>query len=312
MEELTRLIKILICDQIHKSGIEMLKKSSLQVDLDTEITSEKLLEKISEYDAIIIRGRTKITRNILDKANNLKVIARAGVGLDNIDLSYAKKKGIKVFNSPEATSNAVAELILGFIFNMARMINEANTSMKKGEWKKKQLIGFEVQGKTLGIIGFGRIGYKLGKKANNLGMHVLVYDIAIDRVRTYIDDIEAEAVDLDTLYNQSDFITVNVPLLPKTKYMIGAEEFEKMKKGVYIINTARGGVIDEQALKNALDSKIVRGAALDVFENEPRPDLDLVCREDVICTPHIGAGSIEAQTENSIFVAKKLIKYFKC
>ena len=304
------MAKVIICDPIHEDGVKMLRDAGLDVTLDTEVTAEELLKKISEYDAMVIRSRTKVTKELLDAATSLKAIARAGVGLDNVDLPYAKEKGVEVFNSPEAPCNAVAELVLGMMFNMARMISEADAGMKQGKWEKKKLTGFEIQGKTLGIIGFGRIGYTLGKKAKCLGMRVLAFDVAIDRVKQYIEEIGAEAVDLDTLYAQSNFITVHVPLLPQTKHMINKEAIAKMRDGVHLINAARGGVIDEAALKEALDYGKVKGAALDVFEEEPKPDEELVCRSNVICTPHIGAGSVEAQIGNSTVVAEKLIKFF--
>lgn len=304
------MAKVIICDPIHEDGVKMLRDAGLDVTLDTEVTAEELLKKISEYDAMVIRSRTKVTKELLDEATSLKAIARAGVGLDNVDLPYAKEKGVEVFNSPEAPCNAVAELVLGMMFNMARMISEADAGMKQGKWEKKKLTGFEIQGKTLGIIGFGRIGYTLGKKAKCLGMRVLAFDVAMDRVKQYIEEIGAEAVDLDTLYTQSNFITVHVPLLPQTRHMINKEAIAKMRDGVHLINAARGGVIDEAALKEALDSGKVKGAALDVFEEEPKPDEELVCRSNVICTPHIGAGSVEAQIGNSTVVAEKLIKFF--
>lgn len=304
------MVKILVCDPIHEDGVQMLREAGFTVDLETEITSEKLIEQIGGYDAIVVRSRTKVTKEVLDAAEKLKAIARAGVGLDNINLEYAAEKNIEIFNSPEAPCNAVAELVIGMMFNMARNIAKANIGMKQGRWEKKKLTGFEIESKTLGIIGFGRIGYTLGKKAKCLGMRVIAYDVAMDRVKKYIDEIEAEAVDLDTLLNDSHFITVHVPLLPQTKHMISTEEFNKMRKGVYIINAARGGIIDEPALKEALDSGKVQGAALDVFEREPNPDEELISRVEVICTPHIGAGSVEAQRGNSTIVAEKLINYF--
>ena len=304
------MAKVIICDPIHEDGVKMLRDAGLDVTLDTEVTAEDLLKKIGEYDAMVIRSRTTVTKEVLDAATSLKAIARAGVGLDNVDLSYAKEKGVEVFNSPEAPCNAVAELVLGMMFNMARMISEADAGMKQGKWEKKKLTGFEIQGKTLGIIGFGRIGYTLGKKAKCLGMRVLAFDVAMDRVKGFVEEIGAEAVDLDTLYAQSNFITVHVPLLPQTKHMINKEAIAKMRDGVHLINAARGGVIDEAALKEALDSGKVKGAALDVFEQEPKPDEELVCRSNVICTPHIGAGSVEAQIGNSTVVAEKLIKFF--
>ena len=305
------MVKILVCDPIHDDGIKMLRDAGFTLDLDTDVTKEELVKKIGGYDAIVIRSRTKVTREVLDAAENLKAIARAGVGLDNVDLAYAKEKGVEVFNSPEAPCNAVAELVLGMMFNMARMITKADTGMKQGKWEKNQLTGFEIQGKTLGIIGFGRIGYTLGKKAKCLGMRVITYDVLMDKLIHFVEEIEAEAVDLDTLYEQSDFITVHVPLLPQTKYMIGTEQFNKMRDGVYVINAARGGIIEEAALKEALDSGKVKGAALDVYEQEPNPDEELVRRPNVLCTPHIGAGSLEAQIGNSTIVAEKLIKFFK-
>ena len=304
------MAKVIICDPIHKDGVQMLRDAGLDVTLDTEVTAEDLLQKIGEYDAMVIRSRTKVNKELLDAATSLKAIARAGVGLDNVDLPYAKEKGVEVFNSPEAPCNAVAELVLGMMFNMARMITEADAGMKQGKWEKKKLTGFEIQGKTLGIIGFGRIGYTLGKKAKCLGMRVLAFDVALDRVKQYINEIGAEAADLDTLYAESNFITVHVPLLPQTKHMINKEAIAKMRDGVHLINAARGGVIDEKALKEALNSGKVKGAALDVFEQEPKPDEELVCRSNVICTPHIGAGSVEAQIGNSTVVAEKLIKFF--
>lgn len=305
------MVKIIICDPIHQDGVQMLKNAGFTLDLDTEITPEQLIKKIGTYDAMVIRSRTKVTKQVLDAATSLKAIARAGVGLDNVDLPYAKEKGVEVFNSPEAPCNAVAELVLGMMFNMARMITEADAGMKQGKWEKKRLTGFEIQGKTLGIIGFGRIGYTLGKKAKCLGMRVITYDVLMDKLIHFVEEIQAEAVDLDTLYKESDFITIHVPLLPQTRHMISTPQFNKMKDDVYVINAARGGIIDETALKQALDTGKVKGAALDVFEQEPKPDEELVCKPNVICTPHIGAGSEEAQIGNSTIVAEKLIKFFK-
>ena len=305
------MTKVIICDPIHEDGVKMLMDAGLDVTLDTEVTPDDLLQKIDEYDAMVIRSRTKVTKELLDAATNLKAVARAGVGLDNVDLPYAKEKGVQVFNSPEAPCNAVAELVLGMIFNMARNISEADAGMKQGKWEKKKLTGFEIQGKTLGIIGFGRIGYTLGKKAKCLGMRVLAFDVAPDRIKQFIDEIGAESATLDTVYAESNFITVHVPLLPQTKHMINKEAISKMRDGVYLINAARGGVIEEAALKAALDAGKVKGAALDVFEQEPKPDEELVCRPNVICTPHIGAGSEEAQIGNSTVVAEKLIKFFQ-
>jgi len=304
------MVKVLVSDPIDEEGVKMLREAGLTVDLRTDITAEELKKIIGGYDAIVVRSRTKLTEEVLKKATSLKAIARAGVGLDNIDTRYAKERGVEVFNSPEAPCNAVAELVIGLMLSMARHISVADSTMKQGKWEKNKLTGIELSGRTLGVIGFGRIGYMVGKKARALGMKVLAYDVLMDKLRHFVEEIGANDVDMDTLLAESDFITVHVPLLPQTKHMISTKQFMKMKTGVYIINAARGGIVDEAALKAALESGKVAGAALDVFEQEPSPDPELIRRENVVCTPHIGAGSVEAQLGNSTIVAEKLINYF--
>ena len=304
------VVKVLVSDPIDEEGVKMLREAGLTVDLRTDITAEELKKVIGGYDAIVVRSRTKLTEEVLKKATSLKAIARAGVGLDNIDTRYAKEKGVEVFNSPEAPCNAVAELVIGVMLTMARHISVADSMMKQGRWEKNRLTGIELSGRTLGVIGFGRIGYMVGKKARALGMEVLAYDVLMDKLRRFVEEIGANDVDLETLLAESDFITVHVPLLPQTKHMISTKQFEKMKNGVYVVNAARGGIVDEAALKEALDDGKVAGAALDVFEQEPSPDPDLVRRRNVVCTPHIGAGSVEAQLGNSTIVAEKFIKFF--
>jgi D-3-phosphoglycerate dehydrogenase len=302
------MVKILICDPIANEGIKTLRDSGFQVDEKTSITHKELVDIANNYDALIVRSRTKINKEVLDAALNLKVIARAGVGLDNIDLREAEIKGVEVLNSPEAPSNAVAELVAGFIISLARRITKADHSMKTGAWNKKELTGFEVEGKTLGILGFGRIGYALAKKMKGMGMKIIAYDVDLERVKKYMDEQNVESVTIDKLLSGSDFITLHVPLLASTKHMIGIKEFNKMKKGSYIINVSRGGVIDEEALKDALASRHLAGAALDVYELEPPNDSELINRDNVITTPHIGASTIEAQIANSTIIAEKLIK----
>ncbi len=304
------MVKVLVSDPIDDEGVKMLRDAGFSVDLRTDITAEELTEVIDGYDAIVVRSRTKLTAEVLGKAASLKAIARAGVGLDNIDTGYAKEKKIEVFNSPEAPCNAVAELVIGLMLCMARHITVADSTMKQGLWEKNRLTGIELGGRTLGVIGFGRIGYTVGKKARALGMEVLAYDVLMDKLRRYVEEIGAKDVDLDTLLAESEFVTVHVPLLPQTRHMISTEQFEKMRDGVYVVNAARGGIVDEAALKAALDSGKVAGAALDVYESEPSPDPELVERANVVCTPHIGAGSVEAQRGNSTIVAEKLIKFF--
>ena len=305
------MAKILVSDPIHEDGVRMLKEAGHMVTLKPDITMDELKTEIGGYEAIVIRSRTKLTAELLENPGELKAIARAGVGLDNVDLKTAKEKGVQVFNSPEAPANAVAELVTGLMFTLARNITVADATMKQGKWEKKRLTGFELKGKTLGIIGFGRIGYNLGAKAKALGMNVLAFDVMMDKLRHFVKEIGATEVDIDTLYAESDFISVHVPLLPVTRHMLSTDQFSKMKDGVYVINAARGGIIDEAALKQALDTGKVAGAALDVFEQEPNPDPELINRPNVVCSPHIGAGSVEAQIGNSTIVAEKLISFFK-
>lgn len=303
------MVRIMICDSIHEDGVKMLKEIGFQVDLDTSITPEELIEKIPGYDAIVIRSRTKVRKDVLEAATNLKAVARAGVGLDNVDLAAAKELGVKVINSPEAPSNAVAELIIGLMFSLARNIAEADGTMKQGKWEKKRLTGFELRGKTMGIIGLGRIGELVAEKAKALGMKLLIYNRTRDRVRSMVKAMGAELVDIERVYKDSDIISIHLPATPETRHMVGSDQFEMMKPTAYIINAARGGLIDEAALKIALDEGKIAGAALDVYEEEPTRDMSLVGRANVVCTPHIGAGSVEASIGNSTIVAAKLIEF---
>jgi len=300
--------RILVCDPIHDDGVKLLTEAGYIVDLRTSITAPELVEAVGDFDALVVRSQTKVTERVLEAGTKLKAVARAGVGLDNIDLNVAKRLGIIVVNSPEAPSNAVAELVLALMLSLARRIPEADHSMKKGEWIKKVLTGIELKGRTLGIIGFGRIGYQLAKKAGALGMRVLTYDVVIEKLMEFVEEAGAVAVDLDELLGSSDFVTVHVPLLPQTKHMIGAKELSVMKDGAYLINVARGGVVDEEALRKALVSGKLAGAALDVYEEEPPWDNSLTGLQNVVSLPHIGAATVEAQRANSTIVAEKLIK----
>lgn len=299
---------VLVCDPIHDDGVKMLREAGYIVDLRTSITASELVDAVGDFDAIVVRSRTKVTDRVLEAGKRLKAVARAGVGLDNIDLIAAERLGIIVINSPEAPSNAVAELVLGLMLSLARRIPEADASMKKGEWIKKQFTGMELKGTTLGIIGFGRIGYQLAKKAGALGMRVLTYDVVIEKLMEFVEEAGAVAVDLDELLGSSDFVTVHVPLLPQTEHMIGAEEMSAMKDSAYLINVARGGVVDEEALRKALVNGKLAGAALDVYEEEPPRDNSLTGLKNVVSLPHIGAATVEAQRANSTIVAEKLIK----
>lgn len=299
---------VLVCDPIHDDGVKILREAGYIVDLRTSITASELVDAVGDFDALVVRSRTKVTDRVLEAGKRLKAVARAGVGLDNINLIAAERLGIIVINSPEAPSNAVAELVLGLMLSLARRIPEADASMKKGEWIKKQFTGMELKGTTLGIIGFGRIGYQLAKKAGALGMRVLTYDVVIEKLVEFVEEAGAVAVDLDELLGSSDFVTVHVPLLPQTEHMIGAEEMSAMKDSAYLINVARGGVVDEEALRKALVNGKLAGAALDVYEEEPPRDNSLTGLKNVVSLPHIGAATVEAQRANSTIVAEKLIK----
>jgi len=291
-------MKVLITDPIAKEGVEILKREGFQVDEKPGIPKEELIATIPEYDAIIVRSATKVTREVIEAAKKLKVIGRAGVGLDNIDREAAKERGIKVLNTPEATSISVAELSLAMMFANARPLVEGTTSLKQGKWEKKRLKGFELYGKTLGIIGIGRIGKELAKRAKALGMRVLAYD-------PYVSSSDvAELTTLDNLLKESDFISIHTPLTDETRHLISREEFEKMKDGVVLINCARGGIVDEDALYEALKSGKVKSAGIDVYEKEPPIGNRLLELENVVLTPHIGAQTSEGQKRAGIGIAE--------
>jgi len=296
--------KILITDGLDSTGQSILRASS-HVDDRNNISADDLLKVISEYDALIVRGRTKVTASVLEAGSMLKVIGRAGVGVDNIDLEAAKKNGITVVNAPMSTTLAVAELTFALLLALAREIPRGDAGMKQGKWLKKELEGIELNGKTLGIIGFGRIGVEVGKRASAFGMNVIAYDPLISE-----DDIKqrgAEPVSIQDLYAWSDFISLHLPLNVQTRDMIGPLAFSEMKDGVRLVSAARGGIIDEAALVAALNSGKVAGAALDVFGQEPPGLTEAVSHPRVIATPHIGAQTVEAQSRASDDIAAEVL-----
>ncbi|HDK7169169.1 D-2-hydroxyacid dehydrogenase [Clostridium sporogenes] len=286
------MIKILVSDGMEQNALNKLNEQGFVV-LDKHFEKEELKDKIKDFDAIIIRSATKVDKEIIDAGikGNLKLVVRAGVGLDNVDLEYAKEKGVKVFNTPKASSVSVAELTIGHMLCISRFINTANVTMLEGKWEKKKYKGTEICGKTLGLIGFGRIAREVAKRANALGMNVIYYDIA-GKCEEYE---EFKCCTLEYLLNNSDFISVHIPFNKDRGALLKEEEFNIMKDGVYIINCARGGVIEEEALLKALNNGKVTAAALDVFENEPKPKKELINHERVSVTPHIGASTKEAQ-----------------
>ena len=296
--------KILITDGLDESGQSILRASATVEDRK-DISADDLLKAIPEYDGLIVRGRTKVTASVIAAASGLKVIGRAGVGVDNIDLVAAKKQNITVVNAPMSTSLAVAELTFGLLLALAREIPRADAGMKQGKWLKKELEGVELNGKTLGLIGFGRIGVEVGKRASAFGMSVIAYDPLISE-----DDIKqrgAEPVPIQDLYSWSDFISLHLPLNVQTRDLIGPLAFSQMKAGVRIMCAARGGIIDESALLDALNSGRVSGAALDVFGQEPPGLTEIVLHPRVIATPHIGAQTAEAQIRASEDIANEVL-----
>jgi len=291
-------MKVLIADPIAPQGIEILKDAGFVVVEKTGLSSEELAKIISDYDGIIVRSATKVTKEVIEAANNLKVIGRAGIGLDNIDQETAKNKGVKVVNTPTATSISVAELAMGMMFAAARQIPQANVSTRASKWEKKKFKGFELYGKRLGIIGLGRIGTELAKRAKALGMSVKAYDPYV-KTSDY-----ADLVDFETLIKEADYISLHIPKTKETEHILNKAAFEKMKDNVVIINCARGGVVDEGALYDAVTSGKVRIAGVDVYESEPAKENKLFELDQVIVTPHIGAQTKEGQTRAGTQIAE--------
>ncbi|MGD9674047.1 MAG: D-2-hydroxyacid dehydrogenase [Candidatus Nitrosocosmicus sp.] len=298
---------VIVCDSIDERGIGILKNAGLLVEYLPEISNQELITKVKDYDVIIVRSRTKITKEIIDNATNAKIIARVGVGLDNIDTVEAQKKNVEVINAGEASVNAVSELVLGLMFSLSRNIPIANNATKQGKWIKKDLIGIELKGKYLGIIGLGKIGRNVARLARGLRMNLIGYDVVpIDK--SFAQEVSLITTDLKTLIESSDYITCHVPSTEQTKHLINKEMLSIMKKGSFLINTSRGEVIDEQALIDGLKNKKIGGAALDVYEIEPPTNKELLVLDNLICTPHIGAQTKEGQELASSVIAEKIIQ----
>jgi Phosphoglycerate dehydrogenase and related dehydrogenases len=296
-------MKILVCDKTESEAIEKMRLAGLTVDTNFEITAEELPSVLPGYDGCVVRSRTKIRQPLIDVCPNLKVIVRGGVGLDTIDADYARSKGITVMNTPQASSASVAELTIGYMFALARNLYKAASTVKAEKWEKKAFEGDEISGKTLGLLGIGNIGKEVAKRANALGMTVIAYD-------PYVKEAAGvKLVSLDELLSQSDYISLHLPKTKESADMINKTMFSKMKTGVRIVNCARGGIINEADLYEALTSGKVAGAALDVYSEEPPTDWKLVKLDNVICSPHIGAATHEAQGRVGAEVAEKLIEF---
>jgi D-3-phosphoglycerate dehydrogenase / 2-oxoglutarate reductase len=299
--------KIIICDSIDESGIKSLRNAGLVVDYLPEISPSELISSVNDYDVIVVRSRTKVTREVIQKASKVKIIARVGVGLDNIDTEEAEKQKIEVINAGEASITAVSELVIGLMLSLSRNIPIANNETKKGNWIKKNLMGTELKGKYLGIIGLGKIGRNVARLARGLRMNLIGYDIVpIDK--GFVQEVSLITTDLKMLLQSSDFITCHVPFTEQTKHLINKETISNIKNSAFIINTSRGEIIEENSLINALKEKKIAGAALDVFEVEPPKNKELLDLPNLICTPHIGAQTKEGQELASTVVAEKIIQ----
>ncbi|MFN2262369.1 MAG: D-2-hydroxyacid dehydrogenase [Psychroflexus sp.] len=316
-------MKILANDGVSESGVKKLKDAGHEV-IEKKVAQEQLIEYINENEinVILVRSATKVRKDIIDACKSLKIIGRGGVGLDNIDVDYAQSKGIKVINTPAASSESVAELVLAHIFSGVRFLKDANREMplegdkKFKALKKSYAKGSELKGKTLGIIGFGRIGQELAKKAIGLGMKVIAFDVQEFSVDLKLEFYDGQSLSfsistekMDTVLEESDFISVHVP--SQKEYVIGKKEIEKMKDTAGIVNTARGGVIDEVALVEALDNNKLAFAALDVFENEPEPPVQLLMNQKLSLSPHIGGATVEAQDRIGVELADQIISISK-
>ncbi len=301
-------MKVLVTDGISPRGAEILKEApGIEADIRSKVDPQELKSIIKDYHGLIVRSATKVTAEVIEAGENLKVIGRAGIGVDNIDVPAATKRGIVVMNTPEGNIITTAEHTIALLVSLARKVPQADASMKAGKWEKKRFQGVELYNKTLGIVGVGKIGSIVADRALGLKMKVIAYDPYISE--EVANKIGIELVSLDELLATSDFISIHVPLTPETRNMFNADVFAKMKKGVRIINCARGGIINEKDLYEAIKKGIVAGAALDVFEKEPPGENPLLTLEEVIATPHLGASTVEAQEKVGIAIAQQVVDY---
>ena len=300
-------MRILVSDPVSQAGVDLLKREH-DVDVKTDLLPEEFIRIIGDYDALIVRSATKVTKDAID-ASNLKVIGRAGVGVDNIDVDAATAKGIIVINAPEGNMISAAEHTISLMMALSRSIPQASSSVRNGEWQRSRFLGVEVFGKTLGVVGLGRIGAEVAKRMRAFGMNVIAYDpfITVERAK----ELRVDIASLDEVLANSDFISIHTPLTKETYHLIGAPEIAKMRDGVRILNVARGGIIDEDALFEGLKSGKIAGAALDVFEREPPTGNPLLTLDTCIATPHLGASTVEAQINVSVAIAEQTLSALK-
>ena len=297
-------MKILVSDPLSEEGLNILKENGFSVDVKANLTPEELKNIVGGYDALIIRSGTRVTEDIVNACDLMKVIGRAGVGVDNVDVAAATQKGIVVMNTPGGNTISTAEHTVSMMLALNRNIPQANISLKNGEWNRKKFRGKELLQKTLGIIGLGRIGVEVAKRAQSFGMKIVAFDPFLSSKKA--PKLDIELIDLDDLFKRSDYITVHTPLTDDTRHLISKNQFLMMKKGVKILNCARGGIIDEKALYDAINEGIVSAAALDVFEQEPPQNNDLIGLDCVIVTPHLGAATDEAQVNVAVDIANQV------
>ena len=302
-------IKVLVADDLSNAAVEIMTKAGLSVDVNTGLAPAQLAEIIGAYQGLAVRSATKVTADILAKATSLKIVGRAGVGVDNIDVKTATEKKVQVINTPSGNAIAAGELAIAFMFALARKIPQATASMKKGEWEKKKFSGVEITGKTLGVLGFGNIGRQVAERAVGLRMKVLAYDPLIPAGASPPAGIEYAG--FDDVVAKADFLTLHLPLTAETKNLFSTATLTRMKKGAYLINCARGGVVDEAALYEVCKSGHLGGAALDVFEKEPTPPLPLFELDNVLLSPHIGASTKEAQSKVAVELAEVFVDFFR-
>lgn len=302
--------RALICDEVDPILQKILGDNGVRVSYEPEIKPDQILERIQDFEIVVVRSRTTITRQMIERASRCKIIARVGVGLDNIDQDAAREKGIRVVNAVEGAMNAVAELVLGMMLSLARHTARADRAIRDGKWLKKELKGTELRGKYLGIVGLGNIGKRLGRLARALNMNIIGYDVVpIDE--EFAKEVGLIKADLDTLLKSSDYVSLHVPLLDSTRHMIDAQKISTMKNTAVLINASRGGVVDEDALYEALSSGTLGGAGLDVFEEEPAVGSRLAELDNVVMTPHIGAQTKEAQSLAANVTGEKIIQILR-
>lgn len=302
--------KILISDKLADDGINYLnQQEGIQIHIQTGLSEDELCGLIPDYDALLIRSGSKVTQKVLQAGKNLKVVGRAGIGVDNVDVGTATEQGVIVMNTPDANATTTAELAIAHVFSLSRNLPEANQSVKAGKWERSKLMGDEVSHKTLAILGFGTIGRIVAQRGNGLKMRVIAYDPFV--TPEIFAQYGAEPVSLEELVKQADYLTLHCPMMEKTRGIIGADQLAAMKKSAYLINCARGGLVDEDALYQALSNGEIAGAALDVYEHEPPKDSPLLALDNIVFTPHLGASTHEAQVAVSVEIARQVVTYLK-